>query len=382
MKKIGWFILITILFEVSSNAQEKFQFKGYLKGLSSLQFSNQSKTFTENIFHNRIDFNWYTSQKLTLTAGLRNRFIFGSYLNQIPNYGNYLGEDSSFLNLTSVWLNNKSIVGISQLDRFFIDYSFNKFEISLGRQRVNWGQAFVWNPNDLFNTYSYFDFDYEEKPGSDALRIQYYLTETSKIEWTTAIDNFKKVTSALLYKWNTHGYDIQFLSGIYAQTDWVIGTGWSGSIAGGGFNGEITYFSSLNSSKKNKLTAVIHYDFTFKNSLSIQFETLYNGFENYSKNNSLASFYLMNVNAKNLFPSKTAFFGSASYNVSPLVTATFSAMVGQSGNFLYAGPSVTYSLSNNKEFALVGQFYQLKNNSANLNTSFGGAVFARLKWAF
>ena len=32
----------------------------------------------------------------------------------------------------------------------------------------------VWNPNDLFNAFSFVDFDYEERPGSDALRIQKY----------------------------------------------------------------------------------------------------------------------------------------------------------------------------------------------------------------
>ena len=40
----------------------------------------------------------------------------------------------------------------------------------------------AWNPNDIFNTYNLLDFDYEERPGSDAIRIQYYLGDFSKIE--------------------------------------------------------------------------------------------------------------------------------------------------------------------------------------------------------
>jgi len=365
------------------NAQENYSLSGYVKGLSSIQFSNTSKSFVENTIHNRFDFNWYATNKITITAGMRNRFIFGSSINQIPDYARYLGEDSGFLNLTDIWLNKNATIGISQLDRFFIDYTSGKFEVAIGRQRINWGQAFVWNPNDLFNTYSYFDFDYEEKPGSDALRMQYYINETSKIEWATAIDNYKKVTSALLYKWNTHGYDIQVLTGVYSQTDWIFGAGWSGSIAGGGFNGELTYFHPITTSKNsNRLTAVIHYDYTFKNSLSLQFETLYNGFGNNSSNSSLESFSLMSLNAKNLFPAKTAFFGSASYNVSPLLTAMLSGMVGKQGDFLYIGSTLTYSLSNNKELSVVAQLYQLKKDALTMQSTFGGAVFARLKWAF
>ena len=378
-----WFILGLFFYATGINAQEHYQFKGYVKGLSSLQFSKNSKSFSENIIHNRMDFNWYASEKLTVTAGLRNRVIFGSLINQIPNYGNYLGTDLGYLNLSTIWLNKNAVVGITQLDRLFVDYSVGKMEITLGRQRINWGQAFVWNPNDLFNNYSYFDFDYEEKPGSDALRMQYYLNETSKIEWTTAINKNKKVTSVFLYKWNTQGYDFQLLTGIFSQTDWLLGAGWSGSIAGGGFNGELTYFQSINSSEnETKLTAVIHYDYTFKNSLSLQFETLYNGFSSNIKNNSLASFTLMQVNPKNLFPAKTAFFGSASYNVSPLLTAMLSGMVGDGDDFLYVGPTLTYSLSNNKELAVVGQFYQFENDNTSFQSTNGGSVFVRLKWAF
>jgi len=382
-KHIHIFLLLTFVFPIVITAQNNLILKGYVKGLSSLQFSNNTKSFAENIIHNRIDFDWYASQKLTITAGLRNRIIFGSFINQIPDYGNYLGKDSGFLNLTAIWLNKSSVVGISQFDRLFVNYTVGKIEISLGRQRINWGQAFVWNPNDLFNTYSYFDFDYEEKPGSDALRMQYYLNETSKIEWTTAIDNRKKVTSALLYKWNTHGYDIQMLTGVYSQTDWVVGAGWSGSIAGGGFNGEFTYFHPITTSESsNRLTAVIHYDYTFKNSLSLQFETLYNGFGDHTNSSSLESFSLMSLNAKNLFPAKTAFFGSTSYNVSPLLTAMLSGMIGKRGDFLYVGPTLTYSLANNKELSVVAQLYQLKNDAVTMQSTFGGSVFVRLKWAF
>ena len=39
------------------------------------------------------------------------------------------------------------------------------FIATAGRQRINWGQTFVWNVNDVFNAYSYFDFDYKERPG-------------------------------------------------------------------------------------------------------------------------------------------------------------------------------------------------------------------------
>ena len=369
----------------SAIAQENYLLKTYVKGLTSFQFSKNSKTLNENTIHNRFDFDWYASSKLTITAGLRNRLIFGDIFSEVPNYSSTLGEDIGYFNLTTKWLDKNNSVGISQLDRFFADYTIGKLEITLGRQRINWGQAFVWNPNDLFNTYSFFDFDYEEKPGSDAVRLQYYIGEASKIEWASVINNNKKITSALLYKVNTHNYDLQFLTGIYSQTDWVFGTGWSGSIKGGGFNGELTYFHSIlaSTSKKNYLTAVIHYDYTFKSSLNLQFETLYNGFGT-STSGGLSNFEMGNLNPKNLFPTKTAFFCSGSYNVSPLFNLLLAGMYSANGNFLYLGPTFTYSLSDNKQLSLIGQYFSTDENTPqnSIITSNGGALFMRLKWAF
>ncbi|MCG8318265.1 MAG: hypothetical protein MI921_02070 [Cytophagales bacterium] len=43
----------------------------------------------------------------------------------------------------------------------------------IGKHRINWGKSYVWNPNDVFNAYSFFDFDYEERRGTDALLIKY-----------------------------------------------------------------------------------------------------------------------------------------------------------------------------------------------------------------
>ena len=65
------------------------------------------------------------------------------------------------------------------------------------RQRINWGQTLVWNPNDIFNAYSYFDFDYIERPGSDAIRLQYYPDYSSAIEMAVKADYENKIQQPL-----------------------------------------------------------------------------------------------------------------------------------------------------------------------------------------
>ncbi|MEN8125171.1 MAG: hypothetical protein ABFR32_08570 [Bacteroidota bacterium] len=379
--------IIFIIFSTIIYSQDNWMLKGYVKGMTAMQTIDDGGMSIENTLHNRFDLNWYINENFTFSTGLRNRIIAGNNVILIPNYANYVGRDVGYFDMSWVWADEKSWIGVSQLDRLKLDYTVGNFQITLGRQRINWGQTFVWNPNDLFNTYSYFDFDYEEKPGSDAVRLQYYIGESSKIELSTSINSDDKVTSALLYRFNTHGYDIQFLGGVFTESDYVIGGGWSGSIAGGGFSGEFTYYHPMenNSETDGAVTATIHYDYTFSNSLNLQFETLYNGFGADDMEGGLGEVIFMDLSPKNLFPTKVALFGSGGYQLSPLIYLMLAGMYGPEGNFVYFGPTLSYSLSDTMELAVIGQYYsmdELNDFDGNSLPNSGSALFIRLKWAF
>ena len=369
-------------------AQDNWMMRGYVKGLSIMQtLGEEGEVSLENVLHNRFDFNWYISDKFKFTAGMRNRVIVGNNIALIPDYVDYVSRDNGYMDLSWVWADTNSWIGITQFDRLMLDFTTGNLQITLGRQRINWGQSFVWNPNDLFNTYSYFDFDYEERPGSDALRIQYYLGMSSKLELSTSLNRDKKITSVGLYRFNTGGYDLQFLGGVYTETDWVIGGGWSGSIRGGGFSGELTYFHPMegNDEANGKVTATLHYDYTFRSSLNLQFEALYNGFGQADLSSGIGDLVFQDLSPKNLFPTKLAFFGSGSYNVTPLFTAMLSAIYGPEGQFFYIGPTLTYSLSNTMELAAVGQYYSsddVFNEEGEKLVTNGAALFVRFKWSF
>ncbi|WKK65246.1 hypothetical protein [Lutimonas zeaxanthinifaciens] len=387
MLKYHFLVLIFFCSIYSVFAQENWMMKGYVKGMTTMQtIGDDGEIAIENLIHNRFDINWYISDNFTFTAGLRNRIIIGNNVTLIPGYADYVSRDFGYLDLSWVWADNTSWIGLSQLDRFMLDYTAGNFQITLGRQRINWGQTFVWNPNDLFNTYSYFDFDYEEKPGSDALRLQYYLGESSKLELSTSLNSESELTSVLLYRFNTRGYDIQFLGGMYTQTDYILGGGFSGSIAGGGFSGEFTYFHPMEDDNEGgKATATIHYDYTFKSSLNLQFETLYNGFGAENFESGIADIIFLDLSPKNLFPTRLAFFGSGAYDVSPLFRVMLAGMYGPEGSFLYVGPTLTYSISNSMELAGIGQYYsmdEVEDSDGNALVNTGTAIFVRFKWSF
>lgn len=376
-----------ILLTLTARAQDNWSMRGYVKGMSAMQtIGDNGEISLENLVHNRLDINWFINDKFTFTAGLRNRIIIGNNVSLIPGYSDYVARDLGYVDLTWRWADENSWIGISQLDRLMIDYTAGRLQITLGRQRINWGQTFVWNPNDLFNSYSYFDFDYEERPGSDALRLQYYIGESSKLELSTSLNSESQVTSVFLYRFNTRGFDIQFLGGVYTETDLVMGGGFSGSVGGGGFSGELTFYHALEDREtENRVTATIHYDYTFRNSLNLQFEALYNGFGTDNFTSGIGDLIFQDLSPKNLFPTKVTFFVSGAYDVSPLFRVMLANMYGPNGNFVYIGPTLTYSMSNTLELSGIMQYFNM-DEADDLNgnplANSGTAMFFRLKWSF
>jgi hypothetical protein len=266
------------------------------------------------------------------------------------------------------------------IDRAYIDYSSGKWQIRAGRQRVNWGINLVWNPNDIFNSFSYFDFDYEERPGTDALRLQYYAGTTSSAELVYKPGNNQTHAAwAGLYKFSKWDYDFQFIGG-QAGDDWVFGGGWSGDISGAGFRGELTHFEPRNSTSVRSTVASVSADYTLKNGLYFHTSFLYNSNGKKGKAGGMDLLFNPELSAKQLSFARYSLFGQVSYPVTPLLSASFAGIVNPLDGSFYVGPAFTYSLLSNLELMLTGQLF-----FGDSGTEFGdiGQIgFGRLKWSF
>ena len=354
---------------------------GYVKYMQTISFTDIDKDWiTDNLIHNRLNFNWYITNDLQFSAQMRNRIYYGETVNVFPQYSDIISQENGYLDLSVMVFEGESAFMFSELDRLYFDYNFKSFQITVGRQRINWGQTMVWNPNDLFNSYSFFDFDYEEKPGSDAVRIQFYPSYSSKIELVANIDAYKKMTLAGLYRFNKWNYDIQFIGGYYKETDYVIGAGFSGSLFKGGFRGEMSYFHPVEQFADTSASFVMSlgYDYTFKNSLMLQFEALYNAYGKKSGDFNMQEFYFLHMSAQSLSLTKYSFMGQVSYPITPLLNATVSAMYSPNDKSVYFGPSINYSLKENLELSVYSQYFTSYTDAGGE----GAFVYWRLKWSF
>ena len=388
LKIIIFVIIILVSFnkvfaQVDSLKQKKWSLNGYVKYMQTLSFVDIDKNWiSDNLIHNRFNFRYDISKNLFFNMQVRNRIFYGEMVNIFPDYSDLINKDDGFVSMSGILFEGNSVFMHSIIDRLYFDYTYKKIQLTIGRQRVNWGRTFIWNPNDLFNSYSFFDFDYEEKPGSDAVRLQYYPTFSSKFDVVAKLNSDKKITTAGLYQFNKINTDFQVIIGYFNEEDFVVGGGFSGSLFNGGLRGEISYFRS-NSNFVDTLgdvVASLAYDYTFKNSLMLQVEGLYNGFGKASGDFNLSQFYYMQLSPKSLSITEFSYVVQVSYPVNPLLNIRFSAMYNPNNNSAYFGPSFEYSLKENLELSFYSQYFTSKTAS-DLGGK-GGFVFWRLKKSF
>ena len=355
---------------------------GYVKQLQTvIKFDGLDNYLLDNLWHNRLNFKYFPSEGLTVVAELRTRMFYGDFVKLTPNYADQIETaNNDKFDFSFHLIDKPNWVLNTTSDRFYFQYTAGNFEARLGRQRINWGINTVWNPNDLFNAFAFTDFDYEERPGSDAVRLKYYTGIASSIEVAVNLaDTWRKRVAAMLYKFNVAQYDFQFLAGV-ANQDFVIGGGWAGNIKNSGFKGEWSYFiPTTDSELSNSFALTLAFDHLFSNSIYLNVGYLYNSEGN--TGGSLAELFAFELSAKNLYPFRHSAFVSAGYPITPLMNANLALIYSPvSSQPLFLNPTLTYSLAQNWDLDLVGQIAFSKNNSTY--TTAVSAGFLRIKLSF
>jgi hypothetical protein len=371
------------LYSQDTKTQRNWSLTGYIKDLQLAYYKDPAGIWLlNNELHNRIDFRWYPSKSLNLHIGMRNRLVYGNFVGVYQSvYAALIAKDYGYLDMTRLIANDSSYLAVSNIDRANIRYTTGKFEVTVGRQRVNWGIGFIWTPNDIFNSFSYFDFDYEERPGSDAVKLEYYTGTTASVQVVGSLNSNKRPTIAGMYRFNKWEYDLQFLAGMMVN-DLVVGGGWAGQIKGAGFRGEISYFIPADHpmDSTGQLEATVDADYTLKDGLYLHAAVLYNSTGTTGPAGGYNYLINTNISVKDFTLARYSLFAEVAYPITPLIRADASAIFNPSDKSVFAGPSVDISLSNNWHLLLLSQLFY-----GDTGTEFGGfgkIWYARLKWSF
>ncbi|HAA20408.1 MAG TPA: hypothetical protein DCP28_17205, partial [Cytophagales bacterium] len=314
------------------------------------------------------------------------REFYGDFYRGTPSYlENAADVYNDYLDLSVNIIDRQGMGVHSYLDRLYAEYVKDNWEIRAGRQRINWGQNLAWNPNDVFVAYSFFDFDYEERPGSDAVRVKYYTGISGSVEIASNVaDTLANYVAAAMWKFNVKGYDVQVLGG-YARQDVVAGLGWAGNLGPVGFKGEGTYFHPAENlaDTSGVVVASISADYSFNNGFFLSGA----GFYNSGGGGDQGLLGLGNVTsgrltAKNLLPYEWAGFLTAGYPISPLLNASLTGMFFPGDSGLFLNPGLTVSVFENFDMDAIGQLFFGENPVSGDYEALQKAIFVRLKYSY
>lgn len=391
MKLLILILTLTLWASAASHAQsDNLRINGYLQAMpvfieADLPAPFDMDSFWEFRLQNRLNIRYDITSNLTFNWQMRTRFFAGDLVNELnempgAGYSELIDMDDGFVNLSWVIADQDKWLLHYIPDRLNLDWANDEWRVTAGRQRINWGINTVTNPNDLFNIYSFYEFDYPERPGSDAIRIQHFIDWASRIEVAySPAREARNTVAAVMYVFNTRGYDIQVITGYY-RNRLGMGGGWAGSIRQSGFKGEMMLFTDLEENatgnRETNLVAAISADHMFDNSLFLIVEGLYN------KNGGRDRFLLLGepLSADNPSFSRFQFTGSVSFPFSPIWNGSLASIWYPDEEAIFFSPSMSWSVGQNTDLNLLSQLFIGSNDSAFANA--GSVIAGSMKWNF
>lgn len=238
----------------------------------------------------------------------------------------------------------------------------------------------VWNSNDLFNAYAYLDFDYEERPGTDALYVSYSWSYASSVEAGYRIGkSLDESVIAGMLRGSLGEYDVQLIAGNYLD-QLTLGLGWSGYVKSAGFKGEASYFHPRENffDESGHITATLGGDYMFSNGIYTTAELLYNGGWNRS-GNPLGQL-TRPPSASDLFIAETGYFANAAFQIDPLTSITGGVMGSFDRKMVILIPQFTRSITENIDLLILAQLLKGSVFSNLIETP--NVFFFRVKWSY
>ncbi len=382
---IGPALMMPLLFHDGyAQFSENFEVRGYMQGMPvriavELPEPFGEETFWEYRLQNRLNFRWYATSDFTLNAQIRTRFFAGDLVKDIPGYASAIDRDDGWANLSWLIVEEDNWLLHTIPDRLNVEWNSSDWRVTIGRQRINWGINTVSNPNDLFNIYSFYDFDYPERPGSDAMRVQHFIDWSTRVEMAfSPATDLRESVAAVMFASNSRGYDYQLIGGYY-HNRLALGGGWAGSIKESGFKGEFMVFTDIEPTAGSRGTNIViglSGDHMFDNSLFLIVEGLYN------QSGGREDFMLFGaeLSADNPSFSRFQLMSQISYPFSPVWNGSFAVIGYPDEEALFLSPSVTYSLHQNIDLNLLSQIFI--GSSDSIFGSAGSVMMSSVKWNF
>lgn len=286
IKLCKYTLLLCLIFYQTAYAEFDFNLSGYIFALPIYQrLDNSVSLFT---FDNNINKDIYIG-----ISKLRLKPIINLWDNarleaatetliEISKFKNPLFADNEYYSRQALdadfTILSQGDINITQsIDRLFFKQTFDDFELTFGRQRVNWGVGRIWQPTDLLHPVNPANYAKIEKTGADALSVKYFIGNFSDVELVVNFRNtFKDNNYGIRIRTNVSPFDFSGIFG-YFGNDPIIGFDVTGNLFDAGIRAEGIYISKDSDNQPGFIRLIAGADYQFSKNLYGLVEFQYNG---------------------------------------------------------------------------------------------------------
>ena len=285
----------------------------------------------------------YTAKKKELAAA---RPLKAGYAYRVGDLGSFLFPSSGGPSASSALVQN--------LDRAFLTWSPAAFDLYAGRQPLAFGSAITVNPTDVLAPYPYGTVDTEDRRGVDALRVKVPQGEMGELDAGWLPGRSRAGSAAFLRGRATLGdTDLTLITAAF-RSNLMAGGDVSRHLGGAMLRAEAaqvwagSFGSRLPADDFFRLTAGVEYNFQLLGGTDAWLEYHFNG-----AGAAKASAYPSRA-ARTAYREANVYLlgreylsAGASAQLSPLVTASASALVNLGDGSFYALPSLEWNAAEN-----------------------------------
>ncbi len=368
----------------SNGGKQKLSIGGFLKSSNYFRYTDWSEDrVAENILHANLKFNWQLNKPSSVYLSVHNRYFFGETIeNEESEYANSLAQSNNFVDMNWVFVEDDKSLLHTAVDRFYYQYKGKKMLVRAGKQRIDWSQTIVWNPNDFFNTFSFLNFDYETRSGIDALYGVFNLDRRGNSSLHIGYAPQTLITESIIaarYRQIVKNSEWQLMVG-QLHEDYAVGFGWTTYINKTGFSGELSYFKDMNNVSENDVfMGTIASFYEFRSKLIVHYEFNYNS----NPQNTIENFYSIffePLTTKYITFNKYSLATLAQYPLNKFWSIGATGIAYLDDERYYLGAYTKVNLPSKWSFLLSTQL--MNNEDSGLFSSGKKYLFTRIMWSF
>jgi len=329
---------------------------GYYKNL----FSVTESTTTNRLVYSdtqrlRLEWKMEYNDSIQTKVAFDKELVLGDYVRD-PGFEAVRNMDQNkltWLDGDRAYYDDEHVYAKYSLYRAYIKFYDPRFQLIVGKQRIDWGRCRFWSPMDLFNPISPLNIERDETVGVDAVDATIFFNSKTNLNFVYAPDDeFEDMSFGMRFFTRIYDYDMFVMAGEFKK-DEVIGACVDGYLGQAGVRGEITY--TWADDGKDFIRTCIGLEYTFKGRATVLAEYFYNGG---AEDNEVDRFTADYAFSSRVLSMKKHLFGlSLEYEITPLFDFNCYGIMDFEGESFYINPEFKYNLLTNMDLCAGWQFY-------------------------